>query len=1398
MHLLSTPDLVEGALSGERSPLAFRDELPPPPLPSTATSGASPSLSNRGDYRISAIPTHPSITEVPEESTDGPAPVPILCLPDDEERLTSSDRGHTPVPVAESLVDALKAGLGKSYLRNESPRSEAASQLTSASTQVRRAVDDSNRQTLLAYWQRSEADRTLHASSPAQRRHSWNSSRPESTDGEGAIARSASPYRTVAGRWTSQWEDRRGLGISEDFTPRPSTDGQQHFTWSSSENSPQGSERRLEGRSALPPSPGKVRRKPVPEGHTDGMFASSSQQPIQPHIVFPVTVDETVGDGSKRSSHASRASATTDALHSHVENIRAGPRYQIDRSASSLLFVSSPDTTHVSVESTPDSPAGKRPRALSLMAKIKGRVRKNSDTTTISSPYTASPSTPGYSFGTAPHTPLTPAKLGTEGGMMSSESTIEQAHQPPQPAAARSLYARARRPSKKSTLDVGTLEAQLMATAAAKRAARGTSISRRSSRHSLRSSHSNRSIRSKRSSTPSMRELDLTPPATMDTRSTKHRSNSQPLPAQQQWWKGHVVWPRRGSAAGVLDGKADAADEQAGWVGDDEALPEDDRGIMAPVAQAYSTSEPKGRYAWNAESVTRSAVSPTGTELLAQEEDLQGKRNQPGRTESPPLAFIGRASEQTTAHPQHGQYSYSAMTASSSSTSTFSSLAPPPAPAPVPPPRPSRKTKRRDSSSNGGDSSSPTSPLFPSKDSDEQGARTTRTAGSSPLSFCGDVDQTMLAGMAAFVPAISTPDSAYHSLGSGTKEVLLSDDSQEHLEPSEVDQGLQGDESDIHATMQPYLTGVGAVVARRMRLATLSPVEEMRKQENGRLQEEDEEDEDGGTVIEAGRHRRTPSQSGAFMGLPSASPHKRPLPAPPALAEPRTDVLSVERSNSIGSSHAGSTMPSIASMKKHTSGEAGLETKRTMQRRPLPPTPTHGGLLNRPNRSFSMPSKPTFPPHTRATHEVVQAADAHPQPSGGAGGVRQSWTSADGSWHADVVTLPDNARAQPPSRGLARAFVAPNGRLLRQRSSSSPMHTQLAREGELIQAGEGSGSGPVEARQRSPEETTTSFEPVPFAETAVQASLAALAALEQSEQGNDWQSRWARDKLMGASTMNSSSTKVPLIRLEPSLSELSDYSNSRTRRRAVPYSRSREDNSSSADERTRRSARKKQSQAHPPMTSSSASVLGNMTGATSDSDLATSRRHDSTRKASGSSRRTAGASNTETVSHNKQRRGRIPSFSQQHSGVGRQGKEDWDEKIVPALAKRLQVEAEQEAKMLGVPTHTLQRQESGLIEPLLLTPDADSMRNEGHRKGRRTGGSESRRKPSKATANESDDGKTSRSRHTRHASDKDKRKQQSSSSVNRLPKVRKGYGCDDIKAWQASLGVAAPPTALVE
>jgi hypothetical protein len=643
--------------------------------------------------------------------------------------------------------------------------------------------------------------------------------------------------------------------------------------------------------------------------------------------------------------------------------------------------------------------------------------------------------------------------------------------------------------------------------------------------------------------------------------------------------------------------------------------------------------------------------SPSGTEILAAEAEQHQQLTPSSERTATPIAYIGRSP--LSALERYEQFSPGIMQLSTSS-STFTSLAFPLEHTLVPPPRRPRKKKTFDSNSNIDDS-----PL---------------RSGSPPrpdlAGFAADLDRLTSLDIDREPSIFRGSEIGRHGRSTSeatSRKQTSTYDSSHHRTPS-----LQSWEADRSGYSTVQLSN------DTNQTAGLSPFQS--RQVTLSLHDDEDVTDDGLTLMESlsrdvvGRHR----QSQSCQGVPpipffttETSPRKRPLPTPPGLTAARTHLSPVEGCSSSSSTFAESSFGgqmSVASMQKHTHRAITM-----MGRKPLPPIPSISNEETNRNRSLSLPATRASPylQHLSVDDDITPSPLLQPQQRSPA---VQSWTSADGPWQAEIIALPTQSAVRVTSENEMLAVEQGTPR-------TSSISFDLTSEEERI--------------------SFEGAEPVPFAETAMQASLAVLAALERCEQGDELQSRWAREKLLGSAKKNA------VLYKPTSTSELSDYSNSRSRRRVVPYTRSKEELScSKADERGRRKARKRKDQ--PSIT------------------LDKSQAEDQTL----------------FLTLDRSPRSAIDPLPADTSGTN----EDWDEKIVPALTKRLELEAEEGAKM--------------------------------------TASINSPSKPTTAVKTLS------------HLYNEEKKKP-SSSTLSRTPKIRRGYGCEDIQAWQASLGIASIPITLL-
>ncbi|MCO5598750.1 hypothetical protein L7F22_052848 [Adiantum nelumboides] len=1535
--------------------------------PPRSSASPSPNPSPRAEYRVSAQPSHPSITELPE--TEGADANSIM-----DSRRSSAETIRTASNAATANAGGTEEIDRRGYLHplqasedDDVPQhGKRLSDMTTASHEApsiapstasgvaRKATDKANQQTLLAYWQASDSRNQASTSAsgylspPAfqqsPHRHSWASSRSGArSPGE---PRNLSPYRQVAGRWTSHWEDRRGLGISDSSETvdaqsslnirdiSPVGDNEQTIVRAAKPSSELEvntnikdagwhEEKDVESERRPSTSPTRPNRKPVP----DHDFGPSPTTPTrtQARLSEPFSTSGSDGNASKRASDQSHLSSVTGALHQHVEKLRAGPTFQIDEDAfhllnpkQQILEMDEPPATPkghgtaaaVSFDppsSSSSSPQQKRGRALSLslMARLKNRTRKSSDASVLS---IRSPSfnriDPPSPVVSTPQTPLSPVLQLRKGSDLTYEST-SVAEQPSteahtrQPSSPSRLYQMARRPTRKAAPTTASSDTSVISSSLARSSSqvnvtkfnkdaalvmtKPASMQRKYSsntatvRHSRPASiASRRSSRSKRSSNTSLR----TAAASHAVSSTRAQDTSSPIAASVStavassgsgpWWN---PWSRKNSIAGLLGNsteknKNDISEEDQGWIDDPM---EDDRGIVSPVAEEFSSMNIAGPEkvqqpwtpAWSnrvaqarrPSETSQSSLEPKG----AAAHNLGNQENhsivQTSSRDSPPLAFIGPNAHQS-------------MTASSS----FSSLAPPPAPAPVPPPRKHRRGSRKtDSSSQNASSSSPNSPAL---NGNEEGTMT-RTINKDDRSNSLDDDEEFYTPIEPHrdldLSSNNRRDSSqtdtirgpkFYSAGvidlsqsglasTDTRESLLSDDlDYAPTVHDKQDAGSRADDLDNSVTSQFYRSSL--IDPRRSRgnnYANLSPVREIMTPESRFASDDRSGARSAASTFDALSHHRV--NSGASMGMVAipthvttdrltgtSTPERRPLPAPSVVAEPRADMSSVHRTNSISSSFATSAaggQTSVGSMQKHA-GEGGMSNaaavaataataiaRKNTTTKGMGTSPSSDSRL----RASSMPSKPRSPlaqsltsgtgsssPPPMERHTISPSVAARLSQQSVAATARESWRSSDGPWDGKVVDL-STVVALPAAKGGAKPV---QGTVRRQRSRSTPFALQDALNDD------------IQREERMLEENAPP-EAVPFAETAVQASLAALQALEKSEQAQagDWRARWASERLLG-------------------------YSNG-SRRRAEPYPRSHalEGSASSIDggrsgsataAAARRKARSKRQELNSSAGGYESSIMG---GAfTSDSESrptgSLSRRKKRSKSASSKVPRSRSTKlesyPTATASPSQPRRTLTAA--------------EYDEIVVPAHAKRVEREDAEEARM----TMEQQQQSLGAIptgmvaagSPSPITPtfpqqsmspakmgEASLMTMIDH-DGSKHDSSYLRRREATETTNASDKrlpgrtgmekqaDKTTNSRRQRSGSgvstgkrhgsgqivreerekDRDREsrrhgKQATNSSSHSLARStktssRKGYGCDDIVAWQASLRMASLPS----
>jgi hypothetical protein len=494
---------------------------------------------------------------------------------------------------------------------------------------------------------------------------------------------------------------------------------------------------------------------------------------------------------------------------------------------------------------------------------------------------------------------------------------------------------------------------------------------------------------------------------------------------------------------------------------------------------------------------------------------------------------------------------------------------------------------------------------------------------------------------------------------------------------------------------------------------------------------------------------------------------------------------------------------------------------------------------------------------------------------------RSSWQSSQGPWMADVMHVESHHEAAhgfaTPERARLSALMS------RARTTSAPS----ARTAEMLGA-------PLQHDMPPAEE----YAPAPRAETAVQASLAALAALENSE-ADGWQARWARDRLFGIreSEITAAAARLHESRYSraPARESLEELYHARPRHRHSPYasrsdlrarmssddqalqSSGRSDASRRRRRRPARSLRSRTDSANAfsqlqPQIADEVAMLGLTTGS-SDSEMTaaqmaslearirqaasrgnTSARSQSLRAGGPASRQGSAARRLDVSSFatppraaagSATRRAPIPSFDAASQSLADEDHApriptvaEWDETIVPALARRMHEEdpqapiptgpshlqptlaAASRAELTSADTATRVPFPSAELpsntgspslrrRPRLNLSDAsrrphtssgtialqygDSLRarpaSPGPSKGSHLldGGGSHRR-----TADASGSRKDRRGQLAAAEAPRSSRKSSNAGSQRSKRPSKKGYSGDDILAWQAALHVEAP------
>lgn len=365
-------------------------------------------------------------------------------------------------------------------------------------------------------------------------------------------------------------------------------------------------------------------------------------------------------------------------------------------------------------------------------------------------------------------------------------------------------------------------------------------------------------------------------------------------------------------------------------------------------------------------------------------------------------------------------------------------------------------------------------------------------------------------------------------------------------------------------------------------------------------------------------------------------------------------------------------------------------------RRPLPPIPDHAPIQTRGSRSFSLPSgkAPAIPTNAEL----------------------RSWKQFGEDEEENVGSIPSNQKkaALQPRRS------EPHRALKNLINSSKPYGSSLASELGL------EGSNINNHRQRTFSAPTASLmnskaqmrdsnqpqdenqSPVPFADSGVQASLAALAALEASRgdgEDEDPRAAWARERILGIkdgstsvvsrlSVLNDNDLSRRSASEEISGSEV-EFRGSRDRRRASPYSKSkksRRDGNRSSDGGYSSSARggreiRSQSKSafsnrdgfHPRdftgMATASGASLAEFEASQDESEGTTAIRNQRSRK---NNSRSIPPSFLVSPPVANQEEMQVDSNNQSNPGHVN----DWDEMVVPALRKRIEQEKQFELEQI--------------------------------------------------------------------------------------------------------------------
>lgn len=1360
--------------------LQLQAPLSPATLSSIGSSASSPAQA-RSEYRVSAQPRHPSIVEVPEPDTR--SSIDTLRATAEHDPLgppttkrqsdTQEDKQSDAASVAPDKADAeAEKGQpqGKSDTSPTSPTNPVSNlpkvvsmePMDKTDTNVAHSTSQSAQSGEKAL--REEYHTPLPFNEYLQLRHEQPARLDVADQDAQSVLRTPSPrqrerasvtldgvnespYRSVRGRWTSHWEDARGLGIREDDsndgdandTPTSeqshgrNEDGGAHqvvHTTQAAKSSVLGQP--FEDSNALrvikaeqedemrnqdhEPSLGSrdlsgMKRKPVPPHefgpHLPQCPLASSNAKHRTSL-FPSAASDAAdscdSNGNKRASSQSRLSVNTAELHSHVEQLRSGPTvHVVDRDGASDLFAT-PPMSNVTVaheraegKTADQSPVPKRARKLSLASLLRGKAWRNTDVAApISNRSFSTPST--ATTMATPSTTFSHPSSTNPSDYASPANTLESAGQgaASAPSASHSLYAAPRWPGESPVAtppsaldDRGTSIAHLKVSPSIGEGGSGgaNELAKRSRRASLDSTRSlvrtsgeaTALPHSRRSSSENRESIHIQP--SVQTTAASAHANSSP------WWK--TAWPRRPSAteAAAPTGTDPSSGREVAAGGDSEEHP-------TASATAGDTAEEKS-------DATHEALHPHTT--------------QDPVPDAVPFVYIG-----------------SSMLVPSSgappSNSSFTSLAPAPAPQPMPPPRPIRRNERKtESSSSRSSPQSVASPCFssvediaykPNYSANSEGLAPSLSERSSlPRSFT-----TTRTGK----PGRLTPENPVRqSTETEARESLLSFDS---ISGSENDEMFprRADDYDFMATMRSYRMELAharapapssshAITAHlKPRQTVLSPVLETRTPninsdvtvEEGAQQEQSQDH-----VRLGSGHSR--SASGVSMGAaPDADANIRPMPAPSALAKPYIDLLTARRSDITKTEKAlldsethveGGTVANQAHKVVNAPSQPGElrdkadempvagrprskslpspKAKPPKGPRPLPPVPYHSGLT----RSMAPASL-----SSTYTNQGVQANLSVPEGNKG----RESWMSADGPRDATVVANPVAGRL-PAAHGVVQPL---HHSIRRKRSESVPLSAAIQKTGKSPHGQQCDTVDVTESQDRNDSGPPTPVpEVAPFAESAMQASLAALQALENSQASqDDWRARCASERLLGYRTMQLNGGAHMLYdawrEIKHDDDSATDYSGARSRRRAVPYSRAtREGSVSSTDGgKTRRHRQREQVLHTSGANSSNASQFAassRLVGGPSEEPTSTHRGTSSRRRhREGRTRRSQEGKSSRAK--NSAAPPPMPSKLQPELRVTPPGpvqnnatsltvarQQDWDEMVVPALARRLEQEA---------------------------------------------------------------------------------------------------------------------------